>query len=186
MWRKIFKVWKLERKKNEEIKGRISSSSLISVYTIQLPTVHVCTKFQSSRPHSSEKSVTKIFRNDWITEWQNYRVTEGQGKSSKAPTFSKRGYNKERERERERERKREREREREREKEREIDRSEGFGLQKSTRIVYIKTTIYLMLFQMFTSSFLEATTIWIPRYIFIILNHGNWPSERTMDRKCMS
>ena len=45
-------VWKLERKKNEEIKGRINISSLIPVYTIHLPTVHVCTMFQSPMPHS--------------------------------------------------------------------------------------------------------------------------------------
>ena len=50
---KHFNVIKLERKKNEEIKGRIRSSSLIPVHTIHLPTVHVCTKFQSSMPHSS-------------------------------------------------------------------------------------------------------------------------------------
>ena len=52
MWQKHFNVWKLERKKNEEIKGQISSSSLNLVYTIHLPTVHVCTKCQSSRHHS--------------------------------------------------------------------------------------------------------------------------------------
>ena len=57
-----FQRWKLERKKNEEIRGRISSSSsLILVYMIHLPTVHVCTKFQSSRPHSSwDKSDEKF------------------------------------------------------------------------------------------------------------------------------
>ena len=27
-----------------------------------------------------------------MTEWQNHRIPEGQGKSSIAPTFSKRGY----------------------------------------------------------------------------------------------
>ena len=43
----------LKRGYNEEIKGLICSSSLISVYMIPLPTVHVCTKFQFSRPHSS-------------------------------------------------------------------------------------------------------------------------------------
>ena len=29
-----------------------------------------------------------------MTEWQNHRIPEGQGKSSIAPTFSKRGYKK--------------------------------------------------------------------------------------------
>ena len=64
---KNFNVWKLERKKNEEIKWWISSSSLIPVYTIHLPTVHVCTKFQSSRPHSSwEKTVwRKMLFENW-------------------------------------------------------------------------------------------------------------------------
>ena len=57
---KNFNVWKLERKKNEEIKGRISSSRLILVYTIHLPTVHVCTKFQSSRPQFLWKVTKKI------------------------------------------------------------------------------------------------------------------------------
>ena len=89
---KYFNVWKLERKINEEIKRRICSSSLIQVYTIHLPTVHVCTKFQSSRPHSSwekcdEKFSFQRVRND------NHRMTEGQGKFSIAPTFSKRVCN---------------------------------------------------------------------------------------------
>ena len=59
---KNFNVWKLERKKNEEIKGQISSSSLIPLYTIHLPTVHVCTKFKSSRPHSSWEKCDKKFQ----------------------------------------------------------------------------------------------------------------------------
>ena len=50
---KILNVLKLERKKNEEIKGQINSSSLNTVYTIHLSTVHVCAKFQSSRSHNS-------------------------------------------------------------------------------------------------------------------------------------
>ena len=59
---KDFNVWNLERKKNEEIQGRITSSSLIPVYTIHLPTVHMCTKFQPSRPHSSwEKCDEKFY-----------------------------------------------------------------------------------------------------------------------------
>ena len=52
-WKKCYKnfnVGKLERKKNEEIKKRISSS-LILVYTIHPPIIHVCNKFQPSRPH---------------------------------------------------------------------------------------------------------------------------------------
>ena len=76
----MFENW---RKKNEEIKGQISSSSLILVYMIHLPTVHVCTKLQSSRPLSMcvssfnflgltvpEKSVTKNFhlKDDSMTE----------------------------------------------------------------------------------------------------------------------
>ena len=71
---KNFNVWKLARKKNEEIKGQISSSSLILVYTIHLFTVHVCTKFQSSRPHSFwakwQKFSYERLWNDWMTEWQ--------------------------------------------------------------------------------------------------------------------
>ena len=43
----------LERKKNEEIKGQISSSSLILVYTTHQPIDHMCTKSQLCRPHSS-------------------------------------------------------------------------------------------------------------------------------------
>ena len=57
---KNFNVWKLERKKNEEIKGQISSS-LIPVYMIHLPTIHMCTKFQSSRLHSSWKKCDENF-----------------------------------------------------------------------------------------------------------------------------
>ena len=59
---KNFNVCKLEKKKNEEIKGWISSSSLISVYKIHLATVYVCTKFQSSRPHSSWEKCDEKFQ----------------------------------------------------------------------------------------------------------------------------
>ena len=58
---KNLQCWILERKKNEEIKGRISSSSLVHVYMIHLPAVHVCTKFQSSRSHSSRDKCDKKF-----------------------------------------------------------------------------------------------------------------------------
>ena len=43
-------------------KGMNKSSSLIVVYTIHLPTVHVCTKFQSSRPDSSSEKCDKKFQ----------------------------------------------------------------------------------------------------------------------------
>ena len=54
--------WKLERKKNVEIKGWMSSSSLIMVYMIHLPTVHVCTNFQTSRPHTSQETCDEKFQ----------------------------------------------------------------------------------------------------------------------------
>ena len=74
-----FQCWKLQRKKNEEIKGWISSSSLIPVYMIHLPTVHVCTKFQSSRPYSSREKCDKKFqcwdlerkKNEELMRWIN-------------------------------------------------------------------------------------------------------------------
>ena len=59
---KNFSVWKFGRKENEEIKGWISSSSLIPIYLIELYTVHVCTKLQSSRPHSSWEKCNKKFQ----------------------------------------------------------------------------------------------------------------------------
>ena len=68
-----FQCWKLERKKNEEIKWWISSSSLILVYMTHLPTVHVCTNFQSSRPHSFEKSATKNFH---VENWERKKNEE--------------------------------------------------------------------------------------------------------------
>ena len=49
----IFEYWR------KKIKEWISSSSLILVYTIHPPTVHVCTKFQPSRPHSSWEQCDK-------------------------------------------------------------------------------------------------------------------------------
>ena len=58
---KHINIWKLERKKNEEIKRWLCCSSLIPVHTIHLPTVHMCTKFQPSRPHYSwEKCAMRV------------------------------------------------------------------------------------------------------------------------------
>ena len=61
---------KIERKKNDEIKGRISSGSLIPVYMIHLLTVHMCTKFQPSKPHSSwEKCDEKLRKKNEEIKW---------------------------------------------------------------------------------------------------------------------
>ena len=87
---KIFNVWKLERKKKWRNKGMNNSSSLIQVYTIHPPIVHVCTKFQPQGLNSSWEKCDEKFSFERL---QNYGITEGQGKSSIAPTFSKRGYN---------------------------------------------------------------------------------------------
>ena len=76
-----FPCWKLERKKNEEIRGQISSSSLFPVYTIYLPTVHVCTKFRSSRPHSSPKKCDEKFQ-CWKLERKKNEEIKGQISSS--------------------------------------------------------------------------------------------------------
>ena len=74
-----FQYWKLERKKTEEIKGRISSSSLIPVNMIHLPIVHVCTKFQSSRPHSSWIKCDKKFQ-CWKLERKKNEEIKGTNK----------------------------------------------------------------------------------------------------------
>ena len=71
-----FQCWKLERKK-KEIKGWISSSSLIPVNMIHLLTVHVCTKFQSSRPHSSREKSDQKFQ-CWKLERKKNEEIKGQ------------------------------------------------------------------------------------------------------------
>ena len=53
----------------------------------------MCTKFQSSSPHSSWEKCDETISFEKVTEWQNHRMAEGQGKSSIAPTFWKEGYN---------------------------------------------------------------------------------------------
>ena len=57
-----FSCLKIGEKEKWKIKGRISTNSLIPVYRIHLPTVHVCTKFQPSRPHSSWEKFDKKFQ----------------------------------------------------------------------------------------------------------------------------
>ena len=55
----MFENWS---EKKEEIMGQISSSSLIPACMIHLPTVHVCTNFQTSRPHNSQEKYDEKFQ----------------------------------------------------------------------------------------------------------------------------
>ena len=79
---KKFKVWKLVRKKNQEINGWICSGSLIPVQDIHLPTVYVYTKFQSSRPHSSWEKCHEKFQCLKIGEKEKWR-NRGMNKQQK-------------------------------------------------------------------------------------------------------
>ena len=62
VWRKMLMFVNWTEKKNEEIKGRKSNSSLIPVYKIHLPSIYVCTKFLSSWPHSSWEMCDEKFQ----------------------------------------------------------------------------------------------------------------------------
>ena len=64
---------KIGEKAKWKIKGRISSSSLIAAYTIYLSTVHVYTKFQPSRPHSSWEKCDEKFQCLKIGEKEKWR-----------------------------------------------------------------------------------------------------------------
>ena len=76
--------WKISMlkigEKEKWIKGWISSSRLIPVYMIHLPTVHVCTNFQSSRPHSSREKWQKIsmLKIGEREKWRNKGTNEEQ------------------------------------------------------------------------------------------------------------
>ena len=74
---KIFNVWKLDRKKNEEIKEWINSSILTPVYGIHPPTDHMCTNFQFCRPHSSQEKSMEMF-NVWKLERKKNEEIKGQ------------------------------------------------------------------------------------------------------------
>ena len=95
-----FQCLKIGEKEKWRNQGKNKSSSLIPVNTIHPPIVHVYTKFQYSRPHSSWEKCDEIFsferlRNDEMTESRNDRITEWRMERANpvAPTFSKRGYN---------------------------------------------------------------------------------------------
>ena len=76
---------KMGEKKNEGVKGRISSSSLIQVYLLHLPTVHVCTQFQSSRPHSSREKYHKKFQCWKLERTKNEKIKGRKSSSSLIP-----------------------------------------------------------------------------------------------------
>ena len=73
-WRKI-SMLKIGEKEKWRNKGMNKSSSLIPVYTIRLPTVHVCTKFQSSRPHSSWEKCDEKFQCWKLERKKNEEIT---------------------------------------------------------------------------------------------------------------
>ena len=77
----------MERKKNEEIKGWISSSSLILVYMIHLPTIHVCTNFQTSRPHSSRENCDEKFQCWKLERKKNEEIKGWTSSSSLIPVY---------------------------------------------------------------------------------------------------
>ena len=72
LWWKIFP---LERKKNEQIKGLISKMWLFFCYTIQLITINPCTKFQNPNPSSCWEifDEKKVYRQ---TDRQTNIITE--------------------------------------------------------------------------------------------------------------
>ena len=81
-----FNIWKLERKKNEEIKGQIRSSSLIPIYMIYPPMW--VPSFNLVGQTIQEKSVMKN-SNVWKVERKKNEEIKGQIKSSSLiPVYS--------------------------------------------------------------------------------------------------
>ena len=90
----MFENWR--EKKNEEIKGWMRAAACFQ-YTQYICTMFTCVpSFNLLGLTVPEKSVMKNFhlKGYGMTASQNSRMTAGQGKSSIAPTFSERGYNK--------------------------------------------------------------------------------------------
>ena len=80
---------KLERTKDEEMKGRIGSRSLVQVYMIHLPTVHMCTKFQPSRHQSSEKNNGNFYSSTLKIERKKNKEINGRiSRSSLIPVYT--------------------------------------------------------------------------------------------------
>ena len=67
----FFDIWKLERKKNEEIKGRISRKSWVLFHIIQQIIHNICTKLQKPRCNSSweifdtQKKIPYMYYMEW-------------------------------------------------------------------------------------------------------------------------
>ena len=71
----FFYIWKLERKKNEEIKGRISRKSLVLFHIKQQMIHNICTKLQNPMCNSS----WEIF----VTNFPMYYIGVRDGKKEK-------------------------------------------------------------------------------------------------------
>ena len=56
----FFDIWKLERQKNEEIKGRISRRSLVLFHIKQQMIHNICTKLQNPTCNIPEKYLSQI------------------------------------------------------------------------------------------------------------------------------
>ena len=70
---KLFDIWKLERKKNEEIKGKIIRTSLV-LFHIKQQMIHIiCTKLQSSMCNSSWEIFVINFPMYITLEWEMER-----------------------------------------------------------------------------------------------------------------
>ena len=67
---KLFDIWKLERKKNDEIKGRISRGSLVLFHIKQQMIHNICTKLQNSMCNSSWEIFVTNFPMYITLEWE--------------------------------------------------------------------------------------------------------------------
>ena len=64
---KLFDIRKLERKKNEEIKGRVSRRSLVLFHIKQQMIHNICTKLQNSMCNLALYSLFQIFSVAFLT-----------------------------------------------------------------------------------------------------------------------
>ena len=78
---KLFDIWKLERKKNEEIKGRINRRSLVLFHIKQQMIHNICTKLQNSMCNSSWEIFVTNFPIYITLEREMEKVKRRQNKS---------------------------------------------------------------------------------------------------------